>query len=265
MTGRLRYLTLAAVVCVTVGALGLGFAGSSALASTSTISGTIVAIHSGDFIIRTPGSNGGKLNEMVSYADKLEAKNYPYVFGGGHAKVGVASGARAKGFDCSGVVAAVLAAAGLWPKGSSVPGDAGVVQELMKDKLIAKGASAGPYQIALFDLPGKDIQMKIGGRFFGTGVGSRGGAGWFDDGALAFPRYKEYHVLPGALHERSSDANYMTFSFGSGASQETIATEVTVGAKVQVTYAEAGDSSIRAESVRNVGGKPFHRTTSTGP
>jgi hypothetical protein len=258
VSARLPRFTLAAAgVCVTV----FGLAGSSAFAATSTITGTIVAIHRADFIIRTPGSNGGKLNEMVSYADKLEAKNYPYVFGGGHANVGVASGGRAKGFDCSGVVAAVLEAAGLWPKGSSVPGDAGVVQELMKDRLIAAGPASGPYQIVLFDKPGKDIQMKIGGRFFGTGVGSRGGAGWFDDGILGFPGYKEYHVFPSALHEHNSDGNYMTFSFGSGASQETIAQEVTVGAKVQVSYAEAGSSSIRAESVKNVGGKPFHGTT----
>jgi hypothetical protein len=252
-----RFTLAAAVACVTV----FGFGAAGAFAATSTITGTIVAIHPADFIIRTAGSNGGKLNEMVSYADKLEARNYPYVFGGGHAKVGVASGGRAKGFDCSGVVAAVLAAGGLWPKGSSVPGDAGVVQQLMKDKLVATGPASGPYQIALFDKPGKDIQMKIGGRFFGTGVGSRGGAGWFDNGVLGFPGYKEYHVLPSVLHEHSSDGNYMTFSFGSGASQRTIADEVTVGAKVQVGYAEAGDSSIRAESVKNVGGKPFHSMT----
>jgi hypothetical protein len=201
---------------------------------------------------------------MVSYADKLEAKNYPYVYGGGHGKVGVASGARAKGFDCSGVVAAVLAVAGLWPKGSSVPGDAGVVQELAAKKLIARGAPSGPYQVALFDNPGKDIQMKIGGRFFGTGVGSRGGAGWFDQGVLTFPRYKEYHLLPSALHERSSDGNYLTFSFGSGASQQTIASEVTDGAKVQVSYREGGYASIVASSVKNIGGKPF-KPTRTAP
>jgi hypothetical protein len=257
---RLCYLSIAAAVAA---ALGLGSA--SASAATSTITGTIVAVHSGDFIVRTPGSTGGKLNEMVSYADKLEAKNYHYVYGGGHAKVGVASGAHAKGFDCSGVVAAVLAAAGLWPKGSSVPGDAGVVQELMKRKVIASGPASGRYQVALFDKPGQDIQEKIGGRFFGTGVGSHGGAGWFDDGVLTFPRYKEYHVLPSALDERSSEGNYMAFSFGSGAAQQTIAAEVTVGAKVQVNYKEAVSSTILAESVKNIGGKPFKDTTSSTP
>jgi hypothetical protein len=250
---RLRNCTIAA-------ALVLGFTTAGASAATPTVTGTIVAVHAGDFIVWAPGSKGGKLNEMVSYADKLEAKNYPYVYGGGHGKVGVASGARAKGFDCSGVVAAVLATAGLWPKGSSVPGDAGVIQELMAKKLIAKGAPSGPYQVALFDNPGKDIQMKIGGRFFGTGAGSRGGAGWFDQGVLTFPRYKEYHLLPSVLHEHSSDGNYLTFSFGSGASQEKIASEVTVGAKVQVSYREGGYASIVASSVKNVGGKPFRTT-----
>lgn len=260
-----RFTIAAAIVSVTVPAVGLGFATASAFAAASTITGTVVAVHRGDFIIRTPGSTGGKLNEFVSYADKLEAKNYHYVYGGGHAKVGVASGSHAKGFDCSGVVAAVLAAGGLWPKGTSVPGDAGVVQELMKRKLIASGPASGRYQIALFDKPGQDIQMRIGGRFYGTGVGSHGGAGWFDDGVLTFPRYKQYHVLPSALGERSSDGNSMTFSFGSGASQQAIAAEVTVGAKVQVNYVEGESSTILAESVTNVGGTPFSGATSKAP
>jgi hypothetical protein len=264
MPARLHHFTItAAAISVTLAALGLG--STSAAAAASTVTGTIVAVHPADFIIRTPGSTGGKLNEMVSYADKLEAKNYPYVYGGGHAIVGVASGAHAKGFDCSGVVAAVLEAGGLWPKGASVPGDAGVVQQLLSRKMIAHGAASGPYQVALFDKPGKDIQMKIEGRFYGTGVGSRGGAGWFDEGVFTFRGYTEYHVLPSALRERSSDGNYMTFSFGPGASQRTIAAEVTVGAKVQVSYAEAKSSTILAESVKNIGGKPFKSTTGGTP
>jgi hypothetical protein len=257
MRASRRHFTVTAVaLCVTVAALALGSA--SASAATSTATGTIVAVNPADFIIRTAGSNGGKLNQMISYADKLEAKNYPYVYGGGHGKVGVASGGRDKGFDCSGVVAAVLEAGGLWPKNSSVPGDAGIIQQLLKAKLIASGPASGPYQLALFDDPGKDIQEKIGGRFYGTGVGRHGGPGWFDDGVLEFRGYKEYHVLPSVLHERSSYGDYLTFSFGNGSSQEAIANEVTVGAKVQVSYAEAGDSAITAESVKNVGGKPFH-------
>lgn len=247
---------------MTVAAVGFGSASASAV--TSTVTGTIVAVHPGDFIIRTPGSTGGKLNEMVSYADKLEAKNYPYVYGGGHATVGVASGAHAKGFDCSGVVAAVLAAGGLWPKRASVPGDSGVIQQLRASKVIANGPAVGPYQIALLDKPGQDIQMKINGRFYGTGVGSRGGPGWLDAG-ISFPGYREYHVLPSVLGERSSDGNDMTFSFGASASQQTIAAEVMVGAMVQVSYTEGAISTIRAESVKNIGGKPFKGTTSAMP
>jgi hypothetical protein len=254
MVTRLHRLTIAAAA---IGAI-VGLGATTASAATWTVTGKIVALHSGDFIIRTPGSTGGRLNQMVSYADKLEAKNYPYVYGGGHAVVGRASGSHGKGFDCSGVVAAVLAVAGLWPKGSSVPGDAGVIQELQSRKLIARDPASGPYQVALFDKPGSDIQMKIGGRFFGTGVGRRGGAGWFDQGALSFPRYNEYHLLPSVLHERSSEGNYLTFTYARGASQRAIASEVTVGAKVQVTYREVGESAILAESVKNIGGTPFH-------
>lgn len=260
MPVRLRHLTsAAAAVGLALTALGLGSA--SASAATPTVTGTIVAVTPADFTIKTPGSTGGKLNEMVSYADKLKAKNYPYVYGGGHAKVGVASGAHAKGFDCSSVVAAVLEAGGLWPKGTSVPGDTGVIHDLLAKKAIASGPASGPYQVALFDKPGEDIQMKINGRFFGTGVGSRGGAGWLD-GTIGFPRYKEYHVLPSVLGERSADGNDMTFTFGNSASQETIATEITVGADVQVGYTEAGSSTIRAQSVKNIGGKPFNGITS---
>lgn len=260
MPAHPRRFTIAAAAILTVVALSVG--AESASAATRTVTGTIVAVHPADFIVKTPGSTGGKLNKMVTYANKLEAKNYRYVFGGGHARVGVPSGAHGKGFDCSGVVAAVLSAGGLWSKRTSVPGDTGVVKELLKRKVIAKGAASGPYQVALFDKPGKDIQMRINGRFYGTGVGSRGGAGWFDQGVLTFPRYKEYHVVPHALKETGAEGNYMTFSFGSSASQQAIAQEVTVGAKVQVSYAEAESSTIRAESVTNIGGVPFNGTTS---
>lgn len=263
MPALLRHLTAAAAaVGLTVSALGL--ASASASAATPTVTGTIVAVTPADFIIKTPGSTGGKLNQMVSYADKLESKNYPYVYGGGHAKVGVASGTHAKGFDCSSVVAAVLEAGGLWPKGTSVPGDTGVIRDLVAKKEIASGPASGPYQVAVFDKPGEDIQLKINGRFFGTGAGRRGGAGWLD-GTVGFPGYKEYHVLPSVLGERSSDGNDMTFTFGNSASQETIATEITVGAEVQVSYTEAGSSTILAQSVKNIGGKPFNSLPSGMP
>jgi hypothetical protein len=262
LPARLHHFSIIAVAfAVSVTALGLG--SESAVAVTPTVTGTIVAVKPGDFIIRTPGSTGGKLNAMVTYANKLQAKNYPYVYAGGHAKVGVASGAHAKGFDCSGVAAAVLAAGGLWPKGTSVPGDTGVIQQLRAKKAIASGPAAGPYQVALLDKPGQDIQMKINGRFYGTGVGSRGGAGWLDS-PIGFGGYKEYHVLPGVLGERNSDGNDMTFTFGASASQAAIAAEVTVGAEVQVSYTEAGSSTIRAASVKNIGGKPFKSTTGVG-
>jgi hypothetical protein len=264
MYARLRRFTItAALLGVSAAGLGAGSVGSAAAASSAaSVTGTIVAVNGANFLVKTAGSSGGGLNEMIAYATKLQAKNCPYVFGGGHGAVGVPSGAKAKGFDCSAVVAAVLASGGLWPKHTGVPGDAGVIQDLLAKKLIGRGPASGPYQVALFDDPNKDIQMRINGRFFGTGVGSRGGAGWVNQ-PLVFPKaYKEYHVLPSALGERSSDSDLLAFSFGNGAAQQTIASEVTVGAKVQVSFAEAKDSLLVAQTVTNVGGTPFHGASS---
>ena len=87
MPARLCAIVLAATaVGTSFVALGPGSAAASAVGST--ITGTIVAVHPADFIVRTPGSTGAKLNELVSYADQLEARNYPYVYGGGHGTVG---------------------------------------------------------------------------------------------------------------------------------------------------------------------------------
>lgn len=58
-------------------------------------------------------SGGGapaSVDRAWSAAASIDAKHYPYVWGGGHGSAGVPSGG---GFDCSGSVCAVLAAAGL--------------------------------------------------------------------------------------------------------------------------------------------------------
>jgi hypothetical protein len=253
---------IAAMVGPAVAGAGPVRPAAASAPTASTVTGTIVAVNRGDFIVRTPGATRGRLDEMVSYANRLEAENLYYVFGGGHGTVGVPSGTHGRrGFDCSGVVAAVLAAGGLWPKGTAVPSDAGIIQQLHARKLIASGPGSGLYQVVLFDDPGKDIVMKIDGRFYGTGDGIHGGGGWYDEGPLGFPHvYREYHVLAGALGESRSDANDETFTFGPGAAQQAVAREVTVGAKVQVTYGEVADSTLRAESVTHLGGTAFNDT-----
>jgi hypothetical protein len=53
---------------------------------------------------------GGPAESAYEAAQAITAKRFPYVWGGGHGAAGVPSGG---GFDCSGSVCAVLAAAGL--------------------------------------------------------------------------------------------------------------------------------------------------------
>src|ERR1700721_2513539 len=93
------------------------------------------------------------------------------VDGGGHARAGTPTNG---GFDCSGSVAAVLAAGGLWPKAGAVGSDLGLVQELKSRGLIATGPGSGPDQVTLYDHPGKTIEMSIDGRAYGVGGDSKG-------------------------------------------------------------------------------------------
>src|SRR5581483_1717771 len=82
----------------------------------------------------------------------ITQRDYPYVYGGGHAEAGVASigmkgpgyNGRRVGLDCSGSVAAVLAAAGLWPAGGGVPSDAGIIATLRSERMIVRGVGRGP-------------------------------------------------------------------------------------------------------------------------
>jgi hypothetical protein len=157
------------------------------------------------------------MHALTVAANRLAAKNYPYVWGGGHAQAGVPSiGAKGpghnghrKGFDCSGSVGAVLAGANLWPAGGSVPGDAGVIADLRSWHMIARGAGRGAVQVTLYDDPGVHIFMGIGGRVFGTSAGGnsgnrKGGPGWLDSQTPdAFSRaYKRYHILASVLRSR---------------------------------------------------------------
>lgn len=171
-----------------------------------------------------PSFTGELAGRRMSVFDALEAaadavnnSDTPYVYGGGHQAAGVAStgdvgrgnGADGVnvGFDCSGSVAAVLAGAGLWPAGSPVPGDDGIIAQLLQEGLIAPGPGSGPEEVTLYDNPGVHIFMNIGGRFFGTSDGdggsgtSNGGAGWLDDSApdASSPAFIAYHVLPSEL------------------------------------------------------------------
>jgi hypothetical protein len=91
-----------------------------------------------------PGA-GTVIANMISEADQLNGDNYPYVWGGGHTQAGTPSigvpggpgyDGHTVGFDCSGSVGAVLAAGGLLVWGQSVPGDAGIISQLLSNNTI---------------------------------------------------------------------------------------------------------------------------------
>lgn len=259
--GHLRGLIGAVAAATVLAAVAVA---QPAVAKDETLTGTIVTVNQGDFTIEQPGKASGRINQMIAYANRLAAKNYPYVYGGGHGRVGDpstgTSGRKAKGFDCSGAVAAVMAAAGLWPKNSGVPGDVGVINQLLHAKVIAKGAGTPPYAVDLFDRPNDDIQMNIEGDFFGTGYTAKGGPAWMGALAVSFPRYKAYHVLPSVLGDRSSYEQRVTFEYTSGFSGFDLAQQLKKHEKVRVTYRES-DGVLIALSATDMSSAPAKTPT----
>jgi hypothetical protein len=248
-----------ALAMVGAAAVGLATAGPS-FASTATIQGTIVATRMYDFTISTAGKPNDPLAKMISYATALGAKDYKYVYGGGHAHAGTPT---AGGFDCSGSVAAVLAAGGLWPKGGPVGSDLGLVAELKSHGLIASGPGSGPDQVTLYDHPGKTIEMSINGRTYGVGGDRKGGPGWVDDSLVSKSDLREYHILPRALHAGRTDSYDVTFSYRLNAAQYKISRELTVGAKVSLSYSNGALGMLELNSIQNTGGKPFRGSTTS--
>lgn len=233
---------------------------SAAASSGGTLKGTLQLTGSSDFVVQTSGRAHGVMATLVTAANRLAAKNYPYVWGGGHAQAGVASvgqkgpgyNGHRRGFDCSGSVAAVLAAANLWPAGAGVPGDAGVISELRAAHLIARGAGRGPVQVTLYDDPGVHIFMSVGGRVFGTSAGgseanSKGGPGWIDGSTpdVSSHSYHRYHVLPSVLRSRVTGQSF-AFHFGSLAG---LAAEFQPGQPISVTYRQTAYGTLVATGI----------------
>jgi hypothetical protein len=238
-----------------------GLSPASRVEMRGSATGTVTVINGSSFTIQTPGRPTGVINALTAAAANITKRDYPYVYGGGHAQAGVASigirgpgyNGRRLGFDCSGSVAAVLAGAGLWPAGAGVPNDAGVIAQLWRQRLIAPGVGTGPLEVTLYDHPGVHIFMNIDGRFFGTSDGGgggnpRGGAGWLSDGAPdAFSRvYKRYHVLPSVLHESTNAAHSVTFQLSD---PEGAGSGVALGESVQVGYEELASGSLIATTL----------------
>ncbi len=234
------------------------------------VTGTLTSAGLYSFTVQTAGRATGVLNALADAADKIAAEDLPYVWGGGHAQVGSASigikgpghNGKRQGYDCSGSVAAVLAGAGLWPAGSGVPNDAGVIRYLLQRGEIAPGAGIGPQEVTLYDEPGVHIFMNIDGRFFGTSDGAgggdkRGGPGWLDDGAWDAhnPRFRRYHLLGSVLKTTTSAGYTTTFEFGAGVN----VSELPAGTRVTVNYQTTNQGTMVAQTVTPVG-----QTTASG-
>jgi hypothetical protein len=240
-------------------------AASSRAVASGAATGTVTALSGSSFTIQTAGPRVGIVNAMTRAATGITNHGYPYVWAGGHAQAGIASKGtkgRRVGFDCSGSVAAVLAGAGIWPAGSGVPNDAGVVASLRRAGLIAPGVGTGPIAVTLYDHPGVHIFMNIDGRFFGTSDGAgggnrRGGAGWLDDGAPDASRraYKAYHFLPSVLRSSTNAGHIVSFQLG-GLSVPPV---IELGDSVQVNYTENQAGSLFATAIAYPGS-----TTDTG-
>jgi hypothetical protein len=232
---------------------------SAALASGGQLTGRITYIGSASVTIQTVGRQVGRIDALSRGADALSADAYPYVWGGGHGEAGVASigieggpgyNGHRIGYDCSGAVAAVLAAAGLWPAGSPVPNDAGVIRTLRRAKLITRGAGTAPDEVTLYDDPGVHIFININGRFFGTSDGGagdfRGSPTWLSDVAPDASRrtFRQWHFLPSVLADRTTSGQSYTFAttLDPGLIQGT-----EIGDTVTIGYAQAGAGAVDAQ------------------
>lgn len=250
-----------AIACALVAFIPASAAASSGTVFTGSATGKLITLSGNSFTIQTAGPQIGVVNAMTAAANRITKRDFPYVYGGGHAEAGVASigikgpgyNGRRIGFDCSGSVAAVLAAAGLWPAGGGVPNDAGIIAMLRSERLIARGVGTGPVEVTLYDHPGVHIFMNIDGRFFGTSDGGgggdpRGGAGWLDDGAPdAYSRaYKPYHFLRSVLRGSTSSGHILSFQVG--ALQSTVG-ELELGETVQVSYQETSSGALVATAL----------------
>ena len=156
--------------------------------------------------------SGTVIARMISEASTINNANYPYVWGGGHAQAGtpsvgqVGGGTGANGtnvgFDCSGAVAAVLAAGGLWPFGTQVLNDADVIQQLNSNGALQPGQGSGTPECTIFDKPGTHIYMRLDGKYWGTLAGtlpSNGsGVGWCNNG-YPMAGFTPYHVPAAVL------------------------------------------------------------------
>ncbi len=162
-------------------------------------------------------------------------------------------------------MAAVLAGAGVWTRGTGVPADNGIIAQLLSEHVIARGVGTGAQEVTLWDKPGVHIFMNIDGRFFGTSDGGsgnpgqkHGGAGWLNDGApdTLSRAFHPYHLLPSVLRGRTTYGPTLTLTAGLGT---TLLDGLSVGNRVRVAYVENNRSMFIARTITYLGA-----TTVTG-
>jgi hypothetical protein len=184
--------------------------GSSNTGSTSTennssasSSGTV------NTALNTSGNQMTRIQAMLDAAQAIANSKLPYAWGGGHAKAGTPSqggnsdggnGATVTGFDCSGTVGAVLAAAGLITYGGPVD-----VSNLLPGQANAQdGPGQGAPEVTLYANPAH-IFMTINGRAFGTAGGTTatptGGADWIPGGTGDVSAFSAYHFPMSVLNQ----------------------------------------------------------------
>jgi hypothetical protein len=243
--------------------------------ASGEVTGRVVYIDGSSFIVRTAGRAKGVVHALTVAANRITRHNYPYVYGGGHSHAGKPSrgmgGTGHKGhrvgYDCSGSVAAVLAAGRLWRPGSGVPSEAGMIKELRARHMIAPGAGKGPVQVTLYDDPGVHIFMNIDGRFFGTSAGGppgdrAGGPGWLGTSApdATTSWYKRYHFVSRVLKGSTKSGQNVTFRL---TGRPSFAALLARGANVRVSYEETQVGTMMATGVTYAKTKTVTGTVTT--
>jgi len=122
---------------------------------------------------------------MIAAAKDLEARQLPYVYGGGHGTQRVGDPSQYSGLDCSSTVSHILQQGGV-DMPTIVSGDFGSYTK------------PGPGAVTILYNP-SHVLMKIGDKYFGTsGTNPGGGPGWLDkslgDSEMASGKYNIGHV-----------------------------------------------------------------------
>lgn len=165
-----------------------------------------------------PGA-GTVIAAMISEATTINNAKIPYEYGGGRQQIGTpdkgfpggnhVGGYGTPGFDCSGVVCAVLNAGGLWPK-QTLGSDEDIISTLKANQTILPGAGSGEPECTLYDNPGVHIFMRLNGQIFGTSDGggtptSGGGSGgaWLTNGPDT-STFTKWHIPAAVLGQQAT-------------------------------------------------------------